>query len=138
MLQETTALTPELERVLASHVLHLTSEFRNYDVADLIALIRLEKMASLSALFEGDCNSCFKPDTMVFANHAEVLARWHRPPTVRLAMAFRHWDIELYFRLTLEASEVGVEIDLIRFEPSMPLGEERVARLDAALVDARR
>jgi hypothetical protein len=137
MLPQVTELTPRLEAILADYIADLTTEFRNYDAADLIALIRLERMATLRSLLDGECEMLFKSETMRFGEHAEVVLDWDAPPSIRLAMVFRNQGIELYYRLTLEAANASVEIDLIRFEQPEPTALSRSARLQRALADSR-
>jgi hypothetical protein len=137
MLPQVTELTPHLEAILADNIADLTTEFRNYDAADLIALIKLDRMATLRSLLDGECEMLFKPQTMRFGEHAEVVIGWDAPPSIRLAMEFRSHGIELYYRLTLEAADANVEIDLIRFEQPEPATPSRSARLERALIDSR-
>lgn len=137
MLSQLTELTPRLEAILAANIADLTTEFRNYDAADLIALIKLDRMASLRSLLDGECDMLFKPGTMTFTGHAQVVAGWKGPPSIRLALMFRHLGVELYYGLTLEADAAKVEIDLIRFEPPVKSAAARSARLERALRAAR-
>jgi len=137
MQPEFSDLTTRLEALLATSIAELTTEFRNHDVADLVALIRLERMATLQSLLDGECEMFFKADTMQFGGHAEALVGWRAPPSVRLAMTFRSPGIELYYRLTLEASDAHVQLDLIRFEPPEASAEGRCRRLAVALNAAR-
>jgi hypothetical protein len=137
MLSQVTELTPHLEAILAKNIAELTTEFRNYDAADLIALIKLDRMATLRSLLDGECEMLFKPETMRFGQHAEVVIGWDAPPSIRLAMEFRNQGIELYYRLTLEAADANVEIDLIRFDEPEPGAPSRGTRLERALRDSR-
>ncbi len=137
MLPDTTELTPHLEAILARHIGALTTEFRNYEAADLIALIRLDRTATLQSLLDGECDMHFKPRTMRFAGHAEVVIGWDGPPSICLALVFRHLGVELYYRVTLEAADASVEIDLIRFDRPATNPAGRGARLERALGDAR-
>jgi hypothetical protein len=137
MRRDFNSLTKKCEEVLGGHVVELLSEFRSYEVADLIALIKLDRIVSLRSLVESDCEVLFKPRTMAMGEHAEVVVRWDVPPKIRLGMVFRNRGVELYYRLTLEAFEAAVEIDFLRFlDPNPQLGS-RINRLDAALSDAR-
>lgn len=133
MLPQLTELTPRLEAILAANIADLTTEFRNYEAADLIALIRLDRMASLRSLLDGECDMLFKSGTMRFAGHAQALAGWRGAPSVRLTMVFHHLGVELYYRLTLQADDANVEIDLVRFDPPEDCGPDRGARLERAL-----
>jgi hypothetical protein len=126
-----------LEEELAGHVSGLLCELRNYEAADLIALIRLDRLASLRSLVEGDCDEHFKPNTMELGEHAEVVVRWDAPPKIQIGMVFRNRGVELYYRLTLEAHEAAIEIDLLRFVEPLADAACRIGYLDAALVDAR-
>lgn len=130
-------LMGSFEALLADSISELTTEFRNHDVADLLALIRLDRMATLQSLLDGECELFFKPGTMQFSGHAEAIVEWRAPPSVRLAMSFRSHGIELYYRLTLEAADAHVQLDLIRFEPSEKSPEGRRRRLAMALGAAR-
>lgn len=137
MLPELTNLTPCFEATLAANIVDLSTEFRNYEAADLVALIRLDRMATLRSLLDGECEMFFKPQTMLFGEHAEVVVGWNAPPSVRLAMVFRNHGIELYYRLTLEAADAHVQLDLIRFESSESREADQVERLERAFSAAR-
>jgi hypothetical protein len=100
-------------------------------------LIRLDRMATLQSLLDGECEMYFKPGTMQFGGHGEALVGWDAPPSVRLAMSFRGQGVELYYRLTLEASDAHVQLDLIRFEPPELGADARQRRLADALGSAR-
>src|SRR5688572_11159296 len=130
-------LTASFEALLATSIAELTTEFRNHDVADLVALIRLDRMATLQSLLDGECELFFKPGTMQFSGHAEAIVGWRAPPSVRLAMSFRGHGIELYYRLTLEAADAHVQLDLILFEPPEASPDGRRRRLAMALFAAR-
>ncbi len=138
MLTQLTNLTPKLEATLAENICALTTEFRNYEAADLIALIKLDRMATLRSLLDGECEMFFRPETMRFGGHAKVVIGWNLPPTIQLAMTFQNQGVELYYRLTLEAAEANVEIDLIRFGEDAIGPANSVERLEQALRAARR
>lgn len=137
MQPEVSDLMASLEALLAASIAELTTEFRNHDVADLVALIRLDRTATLQSLLDGECEMYFKPGTMQFGGHAEALVGWRALPSVRLAMSFRSQGIELYYRLTLEAADAHVQLDLIRFEPPETSPAGRCRRLALALGAAR-
>ena len=137
MLPQYTELTPRLEAILAANIRDLTTEFRNYEAADLIALIRLDRMASLRSLLDGECDMLFKSGTMRFAGHGQVMVGWRGPPSIRLTMMFQHLGVELYYRLTLEAEGADVEIDLVRFDPPGGATAGRGAMLERALRASR-
>ena len=137
MRREFNSLTTKYEEVLGGHIVELLSELRSYEAADLIALIQLDRIVSLRSLVQSDCELLFKPQAMAMGEHAEVIVRWDAPPKIRLGMVFRNRDVELYYRLTLEASEAAIEIDFLRFlDPNVQSGD-RINRLDAALGNAR-
>ena len=137
MQPEVSDLTARFEALLAASISGLTTEFRNHEVADLVALIRLDRMATLQSLLDGECEMYFKPGTMQFGGHAEALVGWGAPPSVRLAMSFRSLGVELYYRLMLEAVDAHVQLDLIRFEPPEADPDARQRRLAQALGSAR-
>jgi hypothetical protein len=137
MQPEVNDLTASFEGLLAASIADLTTEFRNHDVADLVALIRLDRTATLQSLLDGECELFFKPGTMQFGGHAEAIVDWRAPRSVRLAMSFRSHGVELYYRLTLEACDAHVQLDLIRFEPPEASPDGRCRRLALALGAAR-
>ncbi len=137
MQPEVSDLTGSFEALLATSIAELTTEFRNHEVADLVALIRLDRMATLQSLLDGECELFFKPGTMQFSGHAEAVVGWRAPPSVRLAMSFRSQGVELYYRLVLEASDAQVQLDLIRFDTPEASPDARLRRLALALGAAR-
>ena len=92
---------------------------------------------TFQSLLDGECELFFKPGTMQFSGHAEAMVGWRAPPSVRLAMSFRSQGVELYYRLTLEAADAHVQLDLIRFEPPEASADGRCLRLATALGAAR-
>ena len=52
MQPEVSDLTGSFEALLATSIAELTTEFRNHEVADLVALIRLDRMATLQSLLD--------------------------------------------------------------------------------------
>ena len=69
---------------------------------------------------------------------AEQTGNYRRlPPAVVLDMEFHHQQVNVYFRLLLEAVHAGVEIDYISFEQSSDDPDENTQRLIAAIGDAR-
>jgi hypothetical protein len=137
MQPEVSDLTTSFEALLAASISELTTEFRNHEVADLVALIRLDRMATLQSLLDGECEMYFKPGTMQFGGHGEAVVGWGAPPSVKLAMSFRGQGVELYYRLTLEAFDAHVQLDLIRFDPPASDADARRQRLAHALGSAR-
>ena len=137
MQPEVNDLTASFEGLLAASIADLTTEFRNHDVSDVVAMIRLDRTATLQSLLDGECELFFKPGTMQFGGHAEAIVDWRAPPSVRLAMSFRCHGVELYYRLTLEACDAHVQLDLIRFEPPEASPDGRCRRLALALGAAR-
>lgn len=130
----------QCEAVLAEELGSLASELRAFDAVDLIALIRLEKHSALASLLESSCELHFKERMISFADHAEALAPWDRPPVISLAMQFSNKGVEIHFRAVLEAAHAGVSLDFLRFSA---IDSERASpcpatRVRAALADARR
>lgn len=125
------------ERILALHVVELSTELRQHDAANLIALIQLQRFEAVRSLVDGDCEFLFQPSTMRFGSEAEVSADWTSLPTIALSMEFSYGSVEVYFRLVLEAREAGVEIDYMRFERATRHDTSYVAALHRALSDAR-
>lgn len=137
MLKQGSNYTLDRERALADGIKDVASELRLIDAADFIAFIRTEQFANIKSLVTSSTEMYFKPGTISFGLSGDVVLKWGAPPAVVLDMEFHHQQVNVYFRLLLEAVHAGVEIDYISFEQSSNDPDENTQRLIAAIGDAR-
>jgi hypothetical protein len=137
MLRHRNNHTLEREKALAEGIKDVASELRAVDAADYIAFIRTEQFANVRSLVNSSTELFFKPGTISFGSSAEIDVRWGRPPSVILDMEFRHFDLNVYFRLFLGALQAAVEITFISFGKGALDPEENTSRLIRAIADAR-
>ena len=127
----------ERERALALGITQVASELRLVDAIDYIAFIRTEQFGNLKALVNSSTELYFKPGTICFGLSGDVILKWGGVPSVMLDMEFHHNQVNVYFRLLLEALQAGVEITYISFECASDDPEENTRRLISAIADAR-
>lgn len=137
MLKHGSGYTAEREKALAEGIKDVASELRLIDAADFVAFIRTEQFANIKSLVTSSTEMYFKPGTLSFGLSGEVNLKWGGTPTVVLDMEFHHRQVNVYFRLLLEALQAGVEIDYISFEDGAADPDENTQRLIAAIRDAR-
>ena len=78
-----------------------------------------------------------KPGLLRYGRHALTHSDWGEAPTVSIDLEFHHATLQVYFKIIFETDAVGVEIDSIVFRDPFNGIEDGLARLDAALSDAR-
>ncbi|HEY7646363.1 MAG TPA: hypothetical protein VH858_15070 [Hyphomicrobiales bacterium] len=127
----------EHEMALAAGLKEVAAELRLLEAADLVAFIRTGRFGNVQSLVDAATEMYFKPGTVCFGQSGSVNLSWSGEPSVVLNMEFHHRRVDVYFRLTLEAEEAGVEIEYISFgnQPTDRLDTTR--RLIAAIADAR-
>jgi hypothetical protein len=131
------ACTLERERALGHGVRELASELRMIEPADYVAFVRAERFANIANLVASSAELFFKPGTISFGHSGEVDLRWGEPPSVALDMEFRHQQVNVYFRLILEAQRAGVEITYLAFDEATGAAEDNTRLLREAIADAR-
>src|SRR5262249_36582597 len=129
--------TVERERALADGMREVASELRLIEAADFIAFLRTEQLANIANLVNSSTELYFKPDTVKFGLSGDAHLQWDSPPSVSLDMEFHHRQVNVYFRLRLEAMRAAVEIDYITFEEASPDPDENTQRLVDAIANAR-
>src|SRR5262245_23004885 len=95
--------TVERERALADGIKEVASELRLIEAADFVAFLRTEQLANIANLVNSSTELYFKPDTIKFGLSGDVHLPWGSAPTVSLDMEFHHMQVNVYFRLRLEA-----------------------------------
>jgi len=124
-------------RALSEALAAVGAELRLVDVADYIAYIRNDTMASLQDIVSSSLELYFKPGTVSFGWAADFELDWGKPPTIALGMEFRHRDVWMIFTLILRADETSVRIDHLVVSESNATKERETSRLIEAIADAR-
>ncbi|HXF55701.1 MAG TPA: hypothetical protein VNK52_16425 [Hyphomicrobiaceae bacterium] len=129
--------TFEREKALAEGLREVASELRLVEASDYVAFIRTGQFGNVSSLVSSSTELFFKPGTVRFGCSGDVDLKWDGTPSITLDMEFSHMQVNVHFRLLLEALQAGVEIDYINFEGASADAEENTQRLVAAIADAR-
>lgn len=129
--------TLEREKALGQGVRELASELRMIEPADYVAYVRAERFANIANLVASSAELFFKPGTIVFGHSGEIDLKWGEPPSVALDMEFRHQQVNVYFRLILEAQRAGVEITYFAIDKASEAADDNTRRLMDAIADAR-
>ncbi len=124
-------------RALADAVAAVGAELRLVDVADYIAYIRNDHLASLQDIVSSSVELYFKPGTLTFGWAAGFELDWARLPTITLGMEFRHRDAWIVFDLILEAEKTGVDVRHAVVSGANGTPADDMDRLIAAIADAR-
>ena len=125
------------EIAMADAVREVASELRLIEPVDLVAYIRAERFANIDQLVNSSTELFYKPGKILFARSADVVMKWGEAPIVVLDMEFSHRQIQVYFKLKLEDSQAGVEIDYIKFGQPSADPSENTRSLIRAIADAR-
>lgn len=129
--------TNEREKALAEGIKEVASELRLVDAADYVAFIRTEQFANVANLVNSSTELYFKPDTLTFGLSGDIDLQWGNPPFVSLDMEFHYMQVNVYFRLLLQAMHASVEIDYITFDQGSADPDENTQRLIQAIASAR-
>ena len=129
--------TDERERALADGIKEVASELRLIDAADFVAFIRTGQFGNIDNLVSSSTELYFKPETLKFGLSGDVDLNWGSAPAVSLDMEFHYMQVNIYFRLLLEALHAGIEIDYITFDSSSDDPNENTQRLVDAIAAAR-
>jgi hypothetical protein len=129
--------TQERERALADGIREVASELRLIEPADFVAFIRTGQFGNINNLVSSSAELYFKPETLKFGQSGDVDLDWGSAPTVSLDMEFHYMQVNIYFRLLLEALHAGIEIDYITFDSSSEDPDENTQRLVDAIAAAR-
>lgn len=125
------------ERVIAESIRDVATELRLVNVEDYVAFIRVEQFANLATLVNSSTELFFKPATLRFGFSGDANVTWNVHPTIALDMEFHHLGVAAYFRLLLQESDFGVEMQYISFKGTQLSPEANTEYLRSALDDAR-
>jgi hypothetical protein len=99
------------EEMLAVAVKELASELRLIDVDDLVGYIREQRFGNIAQLVSSSAELYYRPGTVAFVNSGESMLAWGKDPRVSLDMQFQSCGVVVFFRLHLEDTAAGVEIN---------------------------
>lgn len=125
------------ERALAEALAAVGAELRLVDVADYVAYIRNDQLASLQDIVNSSVELYFKPGTLTFAWAADLELDWDTPPKIVLGMEFRHREVWIVFDLILRADETSVTIKHLAFSGAEGTEASETDRLIEVIEDAQ-
>ena len=125
------------EEIVANAIRDVVSELRMIEVADYIAFIRLESMASIADIVESAAELYFMPGTLRFGLGGEARVSWGENPSILLDLELRPAGASVYFTLTLDAAHAGVEVNYISFERPSDDPDENTRFLEESLGGAK-
>jgi hypothetical protein len=129
----------EREELLASAVKELASELRLIEVGDLVDFIRKRQFGTIAHIVASSAELYYKPGTLLFLNSGETTLDWGRDPGVALDLKFENDGVTVYFRLFLESSSAGIQIDYLFIDDQEPIGKSGAGtrRIREAIEDAK-
>lgn len=126
----------EHEKIVAQALAPVARELRLIDIADLIAMLKYERHASLSELVTSAAELYFLPDTVKLGAGGDYVVDWDYNPKIVLDLEIHPNLVTVYVRLTLEKDFCGIEISHIEFKESFSDLEESASFLRHSLENA--
>jgi hypothetical protein len=117
-------LSYEHEKIVAQAIAPIARELRLIDIADLIAMLRFERHASLSDLVTSAAELYFLPDTIKLGRGGDLIVDWDYNPKIVFDLEICPDQIMVFARLTLEKDHCGIEISHIHFDRYFATEEE--------------
>lgn len=125
------------EAIIANAIQHVANELRMIDVADYVAFIRLESMASIADIVESAAELYFMPGTLRLGHGCEAHVNWTGDPRIVLDLELRPRGVSVYFTLALSAEHAAVEVNYVTFDEPGTDPELNSTMLENALLSAR-
>jgi hypothetical protein len=125
------------EIIVANAIQDVANELRLIELADYVAFIRLESMASIADIVESAAELYFVPGTLRLGHGCEAHVTWTGTPRIALDLELRPKGATVYFTLSLSAFQAGVEVNYIAFDEPSEDPDANSAFLDQALEGAR-
>lgn len=126
------------EIIVAEAIREFVSELRMVDVGDLIAYIRLERLATLADLVESAAELHFMPGTVRLGHGCDAHVGWGEPPRIVLDLELKPEGATVYCMLTLSESHAEVSVNFVSFdEGAGRRPSANTARLAQAMERAR-
>ncbi|MDN2566614.1 hypothetical protein N1F89_10305 [Aquibium sp. A9E412] len=125
------------EAIVANAIREVANELRLVDVADYVAFIKLESMASIADIVESAAELYFMPGTLRLGHGGEAEVHWSGSPRIVLDLELRPSGATVYFTLALQDRHASVEVNYVAFDEPSDDPEANSALLERALFDAR-
>lgn len=125
------------EIIVADAIRDLANELRMIDVADYVAFIRLESMASIADIVESAAELYFMPGTLRLGHGCEAHVGWSDEPRIVLDLELKPRGVSVYFTLALCNEHATVEVNYVSFDAASPDPQANSAFLARALAGAR-
>jgi hypothetical protein len=125
------------EVIVAKAIESVVAELRLVDLADYVAFIRLERFASIADLVDSAAELYFMPGTLKLGHGGEVHISWSGPARILLDLELRPKGATVFFTLSLEDVNAGVEVNYVSFDKPAPDPSANTAFLQRALAEAR-
>lgn len=126
----------EHEKIVAQALAPVARELRLIDIADLIAMLKYERHASLSELVTSAAELYFLPDTVKLGAGGDYVVDWDYNPKIVLDLEVCPNFVTVFVRLTLEKDFCGIEISHIEFKEDFIDEEESAHFLRQTLENA--
>lgn len=126
----------EHEKIVAQALAPVARELRLIDIADLIAMLKYERHASLSELVTSAAELYFLPDTVKLGAGGDYVVDWDYNPKIVLDLEVCPNLVTVYVRLTLEKDFCGIEISHIEFKEDFMDDEDSAYFLRQTLENA--
>ncbi|MEP2979879.1 MAG: hypothetical protein ABJO86_10370 [Lentilitoribacter sp.] len=126
----------EHEKIVAQALAPVARELRLIDIADLIAMLKYERHASLSELVTSAAELYFLPETVKLGAGGDYVVDWDYNPKIVLDLEIHPNLVTVYVRVTLEKDYCGIEISHIEFRESFMDLEESASFLRQSLENA--
>ncbi len=125
------------EAIVGEAIREVVSELRLVDIADFVAYIHLERMASLADIVDSAAELYFMPGTLRLGHGGEARVDWTTPPSIALDLELRPSGATVYFTLTLAAEHAAVDVNYVAFDEPLEDPLANSAFLEDALHAAR-
>ncbi|MFC6489987.1 hypothetical protein [Nitratireductor sp. GCM10026969] len=125
------------EVIVANAIQDVANELRLIELADYVAFIRLESMASIADIVESAAELYFMPGTLRLGHGCEAHVGWTGTPRIALDLELWPKGAKVYFTLSLNPLDAGVEVNYVAFDNPSDDPEANTAFLGEALEDAR-
>jgi hypothetical protein len=106
----------DFEQQINEAMKEVALDLRSVDVIDFASFIHTLKLANVGDLINSSLELYFRPQTLIFSYSGDVELTWFGMPSVGLDMELHCAGIDVYFRLTIEALSVGVEINYLSLD----------------------
>jgi hypothetical protein len=101
----------EFERQINDAMREVALDLRSVDVIDFASFMHSLKLANVGDLVNSSLELYFRPHALIFSYTGDVELTWFGMPSVGLDMELHCAGVDVYFRLTIEALSVGVQIN---------------------------